>query len=183
MKCLKKTALLLLILFLWVLLVLTAYRYWLLKYHYTYLSSVKSWDYRYSLYENTFIDGSQWIIFEHNISYKNYKKVERSKISFFVYNNNPHDKFIYYIYSDEVSRKRPKIEIINQKYLVMSIDWIYHFLYDIKKKATLFNLKVNNIFDEIKENSHSKSSQKELFIKWKKNNLHKEIENIIYKDI
>lgn len=121
------------LLLLGVILIISLYTYF--KYtpnYYSYLESIEKWNSRYSLYYDYWRDWYSWFIFEHDINYQKYKKVERTQVSLKVYNNNVNDKFIYYFIPNDSNYTNAKIELLWNQYLILNIDWLYHFLYDIK---------------------------------------------------
>jgi len=98
--------------------------------HYSYIGSIEYKNKRYSLYKELFTFWNGWVIFEHDINYNKYKKVKKSKLSLEVYNNNLNDKFIYYYFPRDINYENAKIEIFKNRYLVLSFNWMYNFLYD-----------------------------------------------------
>lgn len=146
-------------------------------YKYSYVESVENNDKRYSLYYDYWKDWYLWVIFEHDINYKKYKEVERSKLSLNIYNNNPNDKFIYYYFSTD----KAEINIIKNRYLVLSFDWLYHFLYDLEKDKKYFEDKAQIIYKTEKWIKWNRDIDKDDFIKWKKENIDKKIKELINK--
>lgn len=145
--------------------------------YYHYIESVEGKSKRFSLYEWV-LQYSMFVIFEHKIDYHDYKKVEETKISLEVFNQNPHDTFIYYFYPEGNENKNPKIEIIKDKYLVVSIDGLYNFLHNLEtwekySKQELIDKSVTGQITKIWE--HPKNAGLQL---WKQE-IHNEIAKIV----
>ena len=98
--------------------------------YYQYMDSVVINNDRYSLYKENFTFGNGWAIFKHDINYSHYKEVEMSKLSLYVFNNNPNDEYLYYYFPWDISYENAKLEVFYNRYLTLSFDWNYYFLYD-----------------------------------------------------
>ncbi len=105
----------------------------ILKYHYNYIESIEYKDVRYSLYDNKSWDGNMWVIFEHDLEYTNYKKVERSQVALYIYNNNPNDRYINHFFWDYSRDYNSSLKLHEDRYLVLYLNGANHFLYDIEK--------------------------------------------------
>ncbi len=46
-------------------------------------------------------------------------------------NSNPNDEYIYYYFPWDVSYENAELDFYNNKYLTLSFDWSYYFLYDV----------------------------------------------------
>lgn len=181
------------------------YEKWIFIHTYSYIESVENNNKRYSLYYDYWRDWYSWYIFEHDTNYKKYKEVEMSNVWLKVYNWNPNDKFIYYKFSDNFSKSNPKIEILEDRFLVFSVDWIYHYLYDLDEKfeyydrGLLYTYKIENWiplnhwvevneFKKYEDEQYNKYLELEIhewhrytYLRWKKEKIHKKILDYIEK--
>lgn len=79
----------------------------------------------------------------------------------------------------------PKIEIVNNKFLVMSRGGYYHGLYDIEKHEMIYddgspwNTWHATLDDSLKHGKYDKQRDKVLFGKWMKDNVHAKIDSVI----
>lgn len=111
---------------------------------------------RYSLYNDYSWDWESFLILEQNISYKNIKKIKTSSISLISKTWDQNNKYIYHFIPWDFSYENAKIEILKSRYLVLSFDWLYYFLYDIVKNKK-YNDRNSKEFSELnREEIHNK---------------------------
>lgn len=131
-----------LILFFIVLIWITIYSFSWFAYYYL-VDFVETDNNRYSLYNDNSWDSDSFLIVEQNIIFKEVEKIKISNISLISREWDKNNKFIYNFIPFNFDYKNPELDFYKNKYLTLSFDWSYYFLYDVSE-----NKKYNDRGDE-----------------------------------